>query len=419
MTGAVSLGLRALSLAGKLVLSLYMAKFFTLAELGRYGLAFGAVMFATAAFGFKLDYVVSREVLGLTNRDSRRIGSTTLAIFVISFLAAAPIAIWALLTFGDQSSGALFVIVVYLLCCVEAYANFLYTTTIALKRPGLANALFFVRSGLWTIPAIGISYFVPSLRNVGFVLLCWLVGVSLSVLLNLWATRARLFGWYRWSDLAWRKAHQYIRRALLVWIGSVGLTLGAYVDRFVLATYMTLSDVGIATFYLSFTTSVLTLVQSATTNVTFPMLIEHYDSGDHRSYDKELRKMGMVAGALAAAILLPLAVAMPFLARAMAKPALVSSYPAFLLLLLATFIRISAETIYYALFVHRQHREIWLGNLLFLAVAFGLNILLIPSFGLNGLGIAALVAASALFLWRGFFALRHHRAELAKTERFA
>ena len=401
------MGLRAASLAGKLALSLYMAKFFSLAELGRYGLAFGAVMLAVVAFGFRLDYVLSREVLNLDERESRRIGTTILWIFVLSFIVAAPFAFWAMKDLDTGGSSLAYLVLVYLLCCVEAYANYLYTTTIALKRASLANGLFFIRSGLWTAPAMAVSFFVPSLRNVGFVLACWLAGVTVSVILNLWFTRERLIGRFRWSELAWSDANIYVRRAFLVWIGSVGVTLGAYVDRFVLANYMTLSDVGIATFYLSFATSVLTLVQSATTTVTFPILIEHYDRGDHGHYGRELRKTTIVAAVLAAAILVPLAVGMPFVARAMDKPALVASYAAFLILLLATWIRINAETLYYALFVHRQHREIWLGNLLFLLAAFGLNVLLIPRFGLTGLAIAALIAATGLLAWRGFFTLHH------------
>lgn len=415
MTGLVSMGLRAASLVGKLALSLYMAKFFPLEELGRYGLAFGAVMLAIMAFGFRLDYVLSREILGLRDSASRRLGTTISWIFLLSFLAASPIAIWALVAFGDGSSGGWFLVLVYALCCVESYANFLYTTTIALKRPGLANALFFVRSGLWTVPAIGFSYFVPSLRTVGFVLVCWLLGVTSSVIMNLWATRERLLGWYSFGQLAWTEARAYVQRAFLVWIGSVGLTLGAYVDRFVLASYMSLADVGIATFYLSFTTSVLTLVQSATTSVTFPLLIEHYDDGNHHAYDRELRKTTFVAAGLAAAILAPLALAMPWIATAMGKPVLLASYGAFLLLLLATWIRVSAETLYYALFVHRQHREIWLGNLLFLAAALGLNILLIPAFGLIGLGTSAVIAATGLLAWRGLFAMSHRRGAIAAT----
>jgi O-antigen/teichoic acid export membrane protein len=401
--------MRGLSLIGKLALSLYMAKFFPLAELGRYGLAFGAVMLAIVLFGFRLDYILSREVLALARQDSRRIGTTVMWVFIISFIAGAPIALWSLRAFGDGTSTTRFLLLVYLICCVEAYANFLYTATIALNRPLLANGLFFIRSGLWTIPAMGLSYLHPAFRDVGFVLSCWLVGVSCSVLLNCWLTRERLCGWFPWRQLAWNEVQGYVRKALLVWIGSVGLTLGAYIDRFVLARYMELSDVGIATFYLSFTTSVSALVQSATIGVTFPALIEHYDRGDEQLYNRELRKSGVAAAVVGGTILIPLAAGMPMIIRLLGKPALIASYPAFVLLLVATWIRVNAETVYYALFVHRQHRAIWLGNLLFLVVVFCLNLTLIPRLGLTGLGCAALLAASGLLAWRGVCVVRHKR----------
>lgn len=86
--------------------------------------------------------------------------------------------------------------------------------------------------------------------------------------------------------------------------------------------------------------------------------------------------------------------------KAMGKPELIAAYPAFVLLLIATWIRTHAETLYYGLFVQRQHRAIWLGNLLFLASSLALNLLLVPLFGLNGLGVAAIASALMIAAWR-------------------
>jgi O-antigen/teichoic acid export membrane protein len=382
-----------------------MGRFFSLDELGRYGLAFGATMLAVVAFGFRLDYVLSREILGIGSEKSRRIGTTISWLYVASFVLGAPVALFGLLAFAETAVSPLFILLVYLLCCAEAYANFLYTTTIALKRPALANGLFFIRSGAWTVPSIALSYFLPALRTAEFVLVCWVAGVSLSILLNLWTTRRDLVARKPPTRSEWREVGSYVQRSALVWVGSIGVTLGGYVDRFVVARFMTLSDVGIATFYLSFTTSVLTLVQAATTSVTFPALIEHYDRGDRAAYRRELIRTTSAAAILGAAIILPLALAMPYLAQAMHKPSLAAAYPAFLVLLAGTWVRITAETIYYALFVHRQHLAIWLGNILFLAASFALNIALIPAYGLMGLAIAALLSAVALIGWRAGFML--------------
>lgn len=401
LASSVSLLLRLASLAGKLALSLYMGKFFPLAELGLYGLAFGAVMLAIVIFGFRVDYIVAREILGMEPSRQRRVGTAVAALYLLSFVAAAPFAIAALMLEGGSGELDL-LLLIYLLCGVEAYANFLYTVTIALKRPALANALFFIRSGLWTAPAMGISYLDPDYRTVDFVILCWLAGASVSVVLNVWFMRAQLLVRSGWSHLPWKEVRGFVRGAALVWIGSVGITLGVYVDRFVLASFLTLEDVGVATFYTSFTAAVITLVQSATTSVTFPKMIDHFDAGEFQGYRKELRRTATAAAILSLVILIGLAGAMYFLAQLLGKPELVAAYPAFLLLLLATFIRIHGETLYYGLFVERRHRAIWLGNLLFLAASLLFNLALIPSMGLIGLGIAAILSALFISLWRFF-----------------
>jgi O-antigen/teichoic acid export membrane protein len=52
--------------------------------------------------------------------------------------------------------------------------------------------------------------------------------------------------------------------------------------------------------------------------------------------------------------------------------------------------------------VQRQHRAVWLGNLLFLATSLVLNLIFIPWIGLMGLGVAAIVSAIMLAVWRSF-----------------
>ena len=415
--GSVSLVLRLMSLVGKLGLSLYMGKFFALDQLGLYGLAFGAVMLAIVAFGFRVDYTVAREIFGLHEAKQRQIGTEVALLYLASFLLAGPFAVGALLYFGTRGAIGL-LILIYLLCGIEAYANFLYTVTIALKRPALANALFFVRSGLWTIPAMAVSYFDPAYRTVEFVIGCWLAGAGVSVILNMWSMRGQLIGAVslRWSE--WLDIRAYCRAAFLVWIGSVALTLGAYLDRFVLASFLSLKEVGVATFYISFTTAVVALVQSATTSVTFPLLIEHYDAGRGAAFYQELRKTALTAAALALIILGGLAVVMPFMGSLLGKPELVAAYPTFVLLLGAAWIRTNAETLYYGLFVKRQHRAIWLGNLIFFASSLILNLLFIVGLGLFGLGLAAVASAAVILGWR-WVALRRGDPALVSGDRLA
>ena len=391
--------LRLLSLGGKLALSLFMGAFFTLAELGVYGLAFGAVMLAVVLFGFRVDYTVSREIAGMPPDKQRDVGMQVVALFTISFVLAAPIGILALSAFG-LPGGIGMALLIYALCCVEAFANYLYTVTISLKRPALANGLFFIRSGLWPVPVMIAAYLEPQLRTVEFVLAAWLLGVTISVILNLGYMRHQMLTRLSRSHLKMADVGAFCRRTVMIWIGSVAVAMGVYLDRFVLARVLSLSDVGVATFYISFTLAALTLVQSATTTVTLPAMIHHYDNDEMEGFRGQVRRTAKLAIVLAVAVLCGLAVAMLAMGPLLGKPELSAAYPAFLLLLLATLIRTHAETLYYGLFVQRRHRSIWLGNLVFFALALAFNLALIPLFGLVGLGLAAVLSALAIMAIR-------------------
>ncbi|HVF83927.1 MAG TPA: hypothetical protein VM913_07135 [Sphingomicrobium sp.] len=397
--GAVSLGLRLASLGGKLVLSLYMGKVFALSELGLYGLAFGAVMLAIVFLGFRIDYVVSREIAGFGPERQQKVGAAAAMLFLLCFVAAAPLAVTSLWFAGVEASAG-FIALLLLLCGVEAYANYLYTVTIALGRPALANALFFIRSGLWTVPAMAVSWFEPAYRTVEFVLICWLVGVSLSVFLNVIVLRGQIVGPWRRGGFDWEEIRHATSAGIMIWIGSVAVTLGGYADRYVLAGALSLDEVGVATFYASFTAAVLTLVQSATTNITLPAVIAHHDADRRAEFAAEMRRTERAAASVCLAVIILLAGVMWPVAGWLGKPELIAAFPFFLLLLAATFIRTQAETLYTGLFVIRAHRAIWTGNLLYLGVSLALNFLLIPPLGLTGLGLAAIGSALILAGWR-------------------
>jgi O-antigen/teichoic acid export membrane protein len=400
----LNFSLRLTSLGGKMMLSLYMARFFGLGDLGVYGLAFGCVMIAVAVFGVRLDYILSREIVGF---DLARASASFGAISIFYFANFA-LGLWLLAVFcsGSPNAPEGRLLLIFSLCCLESYANLLFNLTVALGRSTLANALFFVRAGLWTAPAIVLSWLDPHLRNAEFVLMCWVAGSAASILLSLVFLRLR--GLRFRLDL--RFIHAWLGPSLglvfMVWVGSVATTVGSYLDRFILAHYMSLEEVGVATFYLSFTASVLSLIQSSTVAVNYPQLIKLHDARDQAGYYGEFRRLALLAAVLSGAILLALGLAIPGFAFLAHKAELLANVPGLALLLFATLLRTHAESVYYLLFIERRHRAVWIGNILFLAASWGLNVLLIPRYGITGLGVAAVVAVLILLAWRMWFARR-------------
>jgi O-antigen/teichoic acid export membrane protein len=137
--------------------------------------------------------------------------------------------------------------------------------------------------------------------------------------------------------------------------------------------------------------------------VSFPALIRLYEAGQEEQYFAEFRRLATLAGVLSGVILLGLGAAMPVLGMLVHKPALLANGLDLRLLLVATWIRTDAETAYYLLFIERKLKAVWAGNIMFLIASSTFNILLIPRYGIAGLGGAALISATALFAWRMWF----------------
>ena len=72
------------------------------------------------------------------------------------------------------------------------------------------------------------------------------------------------------------------------------------------------------------------------------------------------------------------------------------------LMLLGVWIKLNADMQYYVLFARRQDTAIWVGDLAYLLPALGGNALLVPLFGFNGIGYAAILSAIFLFIWRSW-----------------
>lgn len=402
---AVNFGLRLVSLGGKLLLSLYMARFFGLRELGAYGLAFGCVMIAVSVFGLRLDYMLAREIADFDANRSPVAFRATSSFYLFNF---ALFCVPALLVLHASSFGLDWgtELIIYALCCLEAYANLMYEVLISLSRSTAANILIFVRGGAWTIPAIALSWIFPHLRTAGFVLQCWLLCLAASVAVSLWCVRRVLLQRKVSSRHIRAWLQPALRQVIMVWVGSVAVTIGGYLDRFVLAHNLSIEQVGVASFYLSFTSAVLSLIQSSTLATGFPRLIILRKEALLNKYIDLFKHLFLLAAGMSAGVLIVLGFVVPIFARFTHKTALVAEMPAFILLLCATWIRTHAESAYYMLYVEHKNRAVWTGNLVFLATSSSLNFALIPRYGVFGLGVAASLSALALLAWRLWFALK-------------
>ena len=395
--------LRLATLVTKLVLMLYMGRYLSLSDMGTYGLVFGVVMISTAALGVRLDYVVSRDLVDVQPLVALCKMRDQAVFYLINYLFLFAILVPAIIVNWDNPVNTKAILYIFALSVVESYASIVHSNVVSLGRPIFANVLFFIRAALWVFAAVGLGLAIPAFRTIDVVFKCWLIGVIVSLV-------TALFSWWKmpWqamfqTAIDWSWVRRGINKCFFIWLGTIGLTVGFYIDRFIVVKYLSLDFVGILTFYVSFTAALHTLILSGVLSFSYPRLIVLHRDHDESGFWREAKQTGWHVSIFSAVIAAGIGVGVPLLGFVFKRPELVSETITLVLLLCGTWIRSNAETLYYVLFARHQDRAIWLGNLLYLIPAFGCNALFVPLFGFIGIGYGTIVSSIFLFLWRWWY----------------
>jgi O-antigen/teichoic acid export membrane protein len=396
---ALNVFLRLLPMAAKLGLTMYMGRYFDLADIGAYGLVIGAVAMLTVVVGQDLIYVVSRDIVGADPATALHKMRDQAVLYGLNYLALTAV-ILTLIAANSVNVSPRTMLYALILTILESLGAVSYSNLNSLHLQVRANAMLFIRGGLWVFPVVILCMIRPSLRNADTVIVGWITGAGASLVVTLWL----------WRDLPWREVmrrpinwpwiRQGVKTGSPIWLGWMGLTSGTFIDRFVVDHYLSIEDVGVLTFYYAFTNALLTLMQNGVAAFAVPRLIQHHRNNAHDDFHKEARYASQQISIGAGLIAIGLGIAVPLLGYLLGRHAFVASSNVFLLMLLGTWLRANAEMKNNILYARHQDRAIWLGNMLFLIPALCGNLLLVPIFGLFGSGYSAVIAAAFLLGWR-------------------
>jgi len=399
-------GLRLASLCSKLLLTLYMGRYLGLTEMGTYGLVAAYVAIAIPLLGMRLDYVVSRDIIGLEPLPLTHRMRDQLVFYGINYaLFAVAVAIYLLCFGGSANLGiGLFVLV---LAITESLGAFTSGNLVSLKRPILSTILFFIRSALWVFPVMAVGFFMPEFRTANFIFACWLVGVLISLGLTA----------YVWRLLPWAKAMAqpvdwaWVRRSVTVsfpiWLGAVGAAAAGNLDRFVVEHFLGRDFVGIASFYASFVGAMIGLLQNGVMSFGYPKLVAHFKNGEQAAFKAEAWRMTWQAGLSVGIMSVAVALLVPYLGNQFGRPEFAQYAATLWLMLFGVWLKSLAESLYYVLYARHQDRPIWIGNIVLLGVSLATNIVFVPAFGFIGIGYSALCSAIFIALWRLYWVMKY------------
>jgi O-antigen/teichoic acid export membrane protein len=388
---------RLMGLVGRFALTIYMARFLPLETIGLFGLIAGAAGLMPALSGMGLNFFLSRELVDKNDLDAGVLIRDRLAV-TISVMA-----LFCLVGAGIQMAGHFKLPInaplVAAIIVLDTVAFDLHMSLISLRRSVLANALLSLRSGAWVFPAIGLGVLHPSSRTLDCILYWWLAGLSTYYLVLLVAFR-------QWpikdiAAVAVRWSHNFgaMRRGWLIYASDVGLAGSLYLDRYVVAHFLGLSETGIYSLYWTIANGAHMLITAAIVQPSTPALISALKRGEGAWLS--VFKQRFIGIAL---VFLPLSVMM-FVSAVYILPHLgvtkLAAQPAlFAMMLGGILVRLFADNMNAALYTRHMDFIFSTINLAGLAFAFVAECLLLKWFGILGAGLAMLIIPAFLFAAR-------------------
>lgn len=405
-TALLNAAIRALGLASRFGLVIYIARYMGAADLGRFGLISGGVSMAPALLGWGLNYHVGRSLIGAERGDALSLLATRLTVTLISAGVAA--VAFLSLNAGFDWFATEFGALVAAILILECLGLDIQMALINLGRNTLANVLLFVRSSAWAFVFCAAAL-LNGLHSLDGLLVAWLLGQVIALLIAIQVLRS----WGRGSalELRWPAMKAAAAKARLVYASDIAQVSALYADRFVVGLFTTVETLGRYTLLWSIANAVFVLVQSAVLLPSLRRLVLALSQGGVSAWAQRL-KTELVKGPALAIVVAGLIYVLA--ALGMQRVLGAEFHAGFLLvtLLLANVLKVGSDTLGYGLYSLGADGAHMTLNMAGAAVALALVAIGTSTWGIDGAGLAAVLAVLVLATARTFALRRAHAEQL-------
>lgn len=390
LTSLTIMGLRGLSLVAKFALTLFIARFIDLHTLGIYGLVAGAAVIFPIVAGLGLIRILSR------NAVTQRLDEVTRMLRLYWGVQAAIYGLISLISLGigiylDQLALVLIVLAIVFL---EHVNGDLFVLLNHLLRPCLANVLMFFRTAAWISVYTVLAFIFPSLRDLQTLLTFWIGGDLLAI--AGFAVAARDWPWLNataWSGHREWFLHHF-RASRTLYVNDIVNAVAQYTDRYLVSMFMGLEFTGVYVLFWSIGNALSNLVDTGIIQLSGPKLINAHarqDGSYWTVFRLQLVQTAAISIVLAIFTGVLVKIAIPYLDR----PLVADWMPVLWLVLLGFVLRMAYEvqgTVFYSRY---KDSFTLFSGLFVIALSILANVILIPSFSLNGAACAIIISYGA------------------------
>ncbi|MCK5033821.1 MAG: polysaccharide biosynthesis C-terminal domain-containing protein [Calditrichia bacterium] len=397
----VNLLLRGLSSASKFILIIYFAKYFTISDLGIFGLFISAISFAIYFLGFDFYNYNAREIIAQPTLKTGILIRDQFVFFGVNYLIFLPLFI---LVFQQDFLDYQYIFWFYLILIFEHFSIEFFRIFTVISKPIFANFIFFIKSGLW-------SYFLivlwllgnDSFKTLNMVWVTWFIGNFLATVISLIYLHINGIKVLITNAVNWKWIKKGIKISIPFFASTISLKTIELLGRFIIDKYYTKGEVGIYTFYWTIANLVNIVIFTALIMVLYPKLIELYQKKKYEKFKIAYSKFkySIIAISLLLGGLLIIFIK-PIIAY-LNKDAYTVQISTFYILVVSNIILNISYIPHYLLYVKEKDKYILYSTILGTIVNVILSFILIPEIGVIGAAWAIFFSYLVILLFKSVF----------------
>lgn len=395
------MSLRSATVAVKFALTLFIAQYLSLADVGIYGIIASASALAPVLLGFGIAINLARDA---ARRGPQAITVPLLQYFGFLVPAYTGLCVISIFIWPDKTPWLLLVAALLFLDHVQTE---MYSLMTILGAAYAANVAYFIRFAGWSIVYIPLAILDPRLRNLTTILLFWLGGCAVASLVVAVFTRG--WGWRRAAAALPRSKIQLPHRhgSMALYVSDVANVTFVYLDRYIVGLFLSPTLLGVYILYWSITNALNNLIAISVVQIQRGVLVQVAQTSSS-SFNRVLARVALNSSALATALALAASLMMYVVVPHLGRPVATAYLPLIFVLGLGLVLRTQYEVVGISFYAYSRDDLVLYSGLGVLAVALVLNLSFDRSFGIWGAGMALVLsyligaAARITMVARGF-----------------
>lgn len=389
------LSLRALAMAAKFILILFIGKHLSIGTLGEYGLFTATITLSLYVLGLDFYAYSTREIIAASRDNRICLIKDQFVLYLLMYVIFLPLLI---VVFLSHMLSWKYLVYFYIILIFEHLSQELFRIFIAINEPLFANAMLFVRSGiwvytlliLWQMDAMQVEDLTPVWRG-------WAAGAFLSVLFAVMKLKNDLGGPGDWKRVDWRWVVTGVKLSIPFLIATIAYKVIEFSDRYMIEYFIDTEKVGIYTFFSGVANVVYISVFTLVTMHYYPRLIEEHQTEQFGLFERTTKLFARktLYGSLLFSVIMAFMIS-PVLSY-LGKAELQDSIGTLWILIVANVVLNLSSISHYVLYAAKEDKILRNSAVAGAVTNIVLNLILIRFYGIAG--AAAATAASFALIW--------------------